>query len=81
MPQVKQQFKENKFNIRLNGIPANIPRAIHLRCSIRKLNMIIRKNKRWHKSNDVLQYFIQQNINIEAFNEILPSLNDIFIHL
>jgi ABC-2 type transport system ATP-binding protein len=29
----------------------------------------------------VLQYFLQQNVNIEAFNEILPSLNDIFIGL
>jgi len=32
-------------------------------------------------SNDVLKYFIQQNITIESFNEVLPSLNDIFINL
>ena len=30
-------------------------------------------------SNDVLKYFIDRQINIEAFNEILPSLNEIFI--
>ena len=34
-----------------------------------------------HKSNDVLQFFLQQQCTIEAFQEILPSLNDIFIHL
>jgi ABC-2 type transport system ATP-binding protein len=29
----------------------------------------------------VLQFFLQQQCTIEAFHEILPSLNDIFIHL
>ena len=32
-----------------------------------------------YKSNDVLQHFIQHGSMIESFNEILPSLNDIFI--
>jgi ABC-2 type transport system ATP-binding protein len=31
--------------------------------------------------NDVLKYFLQQNANIQSFNEILPSLNEIFIKL
>nr|MBA4140739.1 DUF4162 domain-containing protein [Segetibacter sp.] len=26
-------------------------------------------------------YFINQNVTIEAFNEILPSLNEVFIRL
>jgi ABC-2 type transport system ATP-binding protein len=34
-----------------------------------------------YKSNDVLQHFIGHDITIESFNEILPTLNDIFIHL
>lgn len=33
------------------------------------------------RSNDLLQFFLQQNCTIESFNEILPSLNDIFIEL
>ena len=33
------------------------------------------------KPNDVLQYLLQHNANIYSFNEILPSLNDIFIRL
>jgi len=33
------------------------------------------------KSNDLLQHFLHQGCNIESFNEILPSLNDIFIDL
>jgi ABC-2 type transport system ATP-binding protein len=31
--------------------------------------------------NDVLKYFINQDIAINSFNEVLPSLNDIFIKL
>ena len=34
-----------------------------------------------YKPNDVLRFYIDQNINVTAFNEILPSLNDIFIRL
>ena len=34
-----------------------------------------------YKSNDVLQYLLQQQLTIESFNEILPSLNEIFINL
>ena len=33
------------------------------------------------KPNDVLQYLLQQGVSIQSFNEILPSLNDIFINL
>ena len=33
------------------------------------------------RPNDVLKFFIEQNFNVTAFNEILPSLNDIFIRL
>ncbi|HNF39044.1 MAG TPA: DUF4162 domain-containing protein, partial [Chitinophagaceae bacterium] len=30
-------------------------------------------------TNDVLQYLLQQGVVIHSFNEVLPSLNDIFI--
>ena len=32
-------------------------------------------------NNEVLQYFMQQGVSIQSFNEVLPSLNDIFIRL
>jgi ABC-2 type transport system ATP-binding protein len=32
-------------------------------------------------SNDILSHFIAQGLVIEAFQEVLPSLNDIFIRL
>jgi ABC-2 type transport system ATP-binding protein len=39
------------------------------------------KIKEGNKPTDVLKYFIQQNADVYSFNEILPSLNDIFIKL
>jgi ABC-2 type transport system ATP-binding protein len=32
-------------------------------------------------NNDVLQHFINQQVRIDSFNEVLPSLNEIFIRL
>ncbi|MBC7587753.1 MAG: ABC transporter ATP-binding protein [Chitinophagaceae bacterium] len=78
--QVKQQFKENKFSIKLREVPANISNASFTIDDI-KANALTVKINEGFKSNDVLQYFLQQNITIESFNEILPSLNEIFIGL
>jgi ABC-2 type transport system ATP-binding protein len=78
--QVKQDFKENKFIIQLSGVPGNISCNAFELVDTQANRLIVRINEGF-KSNDVLQYFIQQQYNIEAFNELLPSLNDIFIHL
>lgn len=78
--QVKQDFKENEFIIQLGEMPASIISA-SFDVVDQKENKLIVKIKEGFKSNDVLQYFLQQNITIEGFNEILPSLNEIFIHL
>jgi len=77
---VKQQFKENKFNIKLRELPAGLNDTSFELVNTVANNLIV-KIKEGYRSNDVLQYFLQQNITIESFNEILPSLNDIFIHL
>jgi ABC-2 type transport system ATP-binding protein len=41
----------------------------------------ILKIKEGQTPNTVLQYLLQQHAEINAFNEMLPSLNDIFIKL
>lgn len=78
--EIKQQFKENKFSIKLHGItaPSNSQAFDILD---QKANAFIVKINEGFCSNDVLQHFIQQGVVIESFNEILPSLNDIFIGL
>jgi ABC-2 type transport system ATP-binding protein len=77
---VKQQFKENKFSIKLAGIPASIEDAAY-QIIDQKANAFTIKINEGYNSNDVLLRFINQGTRIESFNEILPSLNDIFIHL
>jgi ABC-2 type transport system ATP-binding protein len=78
--QVKHDFKENKFRIQLTDTTGMID-CPAFEILDKKENKLTVKIKQEYKSNDVLQYFIQQNMNIEVFNEILPSLNEIFIRL
>ncbi|HNP22982.1 MAG TPA: ATP-binding cassette domain-containing protein [Panacibacter sp.] len=80
LQQIKQEFKENKFNIQLGGV-AGVSVSDAFDILDTKANKLVVKIKEGHSSNDVLKHFIQQGINIEAFNEILPSLNDIFIRI
>lgn len=78
--EVKQQFKENKFSIKLGGVPGAIEsNAFNIIDT--KANVLTVKINDGFTGNDVLQYFINNNMHVEGFNEILPSLNDIFIHL
>ena len=77
---VKQQFKENKFRIQLQEVPTNL-NADSFELVDQKANQLTVKIKEGYKSNDVLKYFLDQNLSIEAYNEILPSLNEIFINL
>lgn len=78
--QVKQQFKENIFNLELNEDHAQYE---HPSFNIvnRKGNELVVKIHDGYTSNNVLKHFMDQNKQIVAFHEILPSLNDIFIHL
>jgi len=78
--QVKQEYKENKFAIQLSGVPGNV-QSNAFEVIETKANKLTVRIKDGFRSNDVLSYFIQQQYNIEGFNEILPSLNEIFIHL
>ena len=82
VPQVKQEFKENLFRIRFHNpvLPEHL--AIHLFevKDKKEKELVIRRDKDF-SNNDVLQYFINKGLAIESFNEILPSLNDIFIKL
>ncbi len=77
---VKQQFKENKFSIKLHELPAHTLDT-SFEVLEQKANSFTVKIKEGFRSNDVLKFFLQQNVTIDSFNEILPSLNDIFIQL
>ena len=80
--QVKQDFKENIFEIGFDQSVLPEHTAIHLfnlkSAEDKKLRIQINEG---FTNNDVLQFFIQQGLNIRSFHEVLPSLNDIFIKL
>ncbi|MBN8668639.1 MAG: ATP-binding cassette domain-containing protein [Chitinophagales bacterium] len=77
---VKQDFKEHLFRVGFEHIPTLNDNAPFEVVGTRDLNYVI-KLKEGQGPNSALQYFIQNNNPVIAFNEILPSLNDIFIKL
>ncbi len=77
---IKQQFKENLFSIKLKGL-GEITESDAFEIINKKANALTIKINDGFSSNNVLQHFIQQGFIIDAFSEILPSLNDIFIGL
>jgi ABC-2 type transport system ATP-binding protein len=78
---VKQQFKENLFSIGFEQLPTNLNGHAPFEMMGTGDHALIVKIKEGNKPNDVLNYFLQQGAGINSFNEILPSLNDIFIRL
>jgi ABC-2 type transport system ATP-binding protein len=80
--QVKNDFKENLFRIEFEDQILPEHTAIHLFNVVSKNDheLVIKKNEDF-STNDILQFFINKGLHIHSFNEILPSLNDIFIRL
>jgi ABC-2 type transport system ATP-binding protein len=77
---IKQQFKENSYLIQTDNEVAINPNPIFSTISNEKNKILVKINE-GYQSNDVLKYLLQENVNIVAYNELLPSLNDIFIKL
>lgn len=78
--QIKQQFKENLFHIGLEELPPYISSGIFEIIGQKNGGHVVKINEGFGP-NHVLRFFLDQNANITSFNEILPSLNDIFIRL
>lgn len=76
--QIKQDCKENHFKIGFEQLPQTIDSTSF--DIVEKIDdALIVKIKEGYKPADVLKIFLQQQASIISFNEILPSLNDIFI--
>ena len=79
---IKQDFKENIFELGFDQALLAEHTAIHLfdvkESHENKLRIRINDG---FSNNDVIQFFINKGLNIRSFNEVLPSLNDIFIRL
>ena len=76
--ELKQRFKENKFRISFNG---EINNGL-----LNNLN-VVEQNKgevtvRFddeHRGNELLKRFVEHGVEVSSFNEVLPSINEIFI--
>jgi ABC-2 type transport system ATP-binding protein len=75
---IKNSYKENLFNVDFST-PTQVvlPEEYALKqINDFKIQVKLGENQ---SSNALLQHLLNQNLNISGFNEILPSLNEIFI--
>lgn len=77
---VKNEFKDNIYELKGNILPEHTMTGIFEVVNLSNGRLRI-KLSQGTRPNDVLQYFINQNVAINSFNEVLPTLNDIFIKL
>jgi ABC-2 type transport system ATP-binding protein len=78
---VKQQFKKNLFRIGFAAMPPNTNNDAFEIVKHNDDYSLVVKIKEGYSPNDLLRYFLQSDAQINYFQEILPSLNDIFIQL
>lgn len=77
---IRHDFKEHLFRVSFDGkvLPEHL--AIHLfEVKQRGEQEIVIKKDPAYTNNDILAYFINKGLAVQSFNEILPSLNEIFI--
>ncbi|MFT3704763.1 MAG: ATP-binding cassette domain-containing protein [Agriterribacter sp.] len=79
--QVQQDFKENLFKVGFEKEPEYVENNQIFEVTNKNDGAIILKINEGKKPHDVLEYLIGKGHEIISFNEILPSLNDIFIKL
>lgn len=78
---VKENFKKHIFSVQTvsDAQPTTPPACFEILSQEGKEWKI--KIKEGYRNNEVLQYLIDQQIEISGFREILPTLNEIFIQL
>jgi len=77
---IKQDFKENIYQIGGHVLPEQLSTSIFEVVKYTPENLLL-KLQGGTTTNELLKHFINQDISIQSFNEVLPSLNDIFIKL
>jgi len=77
---IKQDFKKNIYQLGASTLPEQLMTYIFEVVKHEKHQVLLRLQ---HDAtpNDVLQHFLNQGVAISSFNEVLPSINDIFIQL
>lgn len=76
---IKNEFKEHKFSVKYEG---SLPESLNFggyEIVSNQANELIFKGQSGQTSIQLLKNLLDSNVNIISFNEILPSLNEIFI--
>ena len=77
--EIKQRFKENIFRIGFDGnLPDHISNGTFEVISDTDHELLIHIHE-GHDSNELLSSLMKSGISIRSYNEVLPSLNEIFI--
>ncbi|MBB1282901.1 ATP-binding cassette domain-containing protein [Flavisolibacter sp. BT320] len=78
--EARQQFKAGLFRV---GVDGDLAISDHPAFTVikKEAESVVIKIEEGYNSNTVLSTLLQQGTTITSFNEILPSLNDIFIEL
>lgn len=77
---IKQQYKENIFSVQTSQTE-NIQDNTIFSVVRKEYEQVLVKINDGFSTNDVLSQLINDKVNIIGYNELLPSLNDIFIKL
>jgi ABC-type uncharacterized transport system, ATPase component len=78
---IKQNYKKNLFKVSFNSSPGDITNASFDVVKKNEDESVIIKINNGYQPNDVLSSLVNNKAQIQNFNELLPSLNDIFIQL
>lgn len=78
---IKQNYKQNLFKVSFNTAPDGINNASFEVVKKNEDESLIIKINKGYQPNDVLSSLVNNKAQILSFNELLPSLNDIFIQL
>lgn len=78
--QIKQEFKLHIYEVVLAGelTTQQLQSDVFSLLKQNGQGWVLKLNEGRH-TNEILQHFIQQGITVAAFNEILPTLNEVFI--
>jgi ABC-2 type transport system ATP-binding protein len=75
---IKQQFKDNLFELEFEG-PLEVHAQNGFRVVQQREGYLLLQLEDDRQSNHLLQQFLRQGIYLRSFQEILPTLNEIFI--
>lgn len=76
---IKNDYKEHKFSVKYDGLLPDTFNSLRNQVESNVSNEIIFKTNSQQTPNELLRELITNNVNIISFNEIMPSLNEIFI--